>query len=147
MIVYKRINFLQQTCEPLMVRFPNQSLHSSILPHHADLSHLSLQLGSRHVVKVVLGAALPAPRVRLHNEVLHVQRSTGDPRRIRCLAYRGAELGRSVVSSRLLDKTQQNPTQEASVSGDLHHLITWFPIASAAIEAQGFTVFLKYSAS
>lgn len=80
-------------------------IHPSILsslPHHADLSHLSLQLGSRHVLKVVVIAALPAPGVRLHHEVLHVQRSTWDPCCVRCLAYRRAELGRSVISSGLL---------------------------------------------
>lgn len=74
----------------------------SSLPHHADLGHLSLQLGSRHVLEVVVIAALPAPGVCLHDEVLHVQRSTRDPRRVRCLAHRRAELGRSVVPTGLL---------------------------------------------
>lgn len=90
--------------------FPT-SIHTSIrstpalpssLPHHADLGHLSLQLGSRHVLKVVVIAALSAPRVRLHDEVLHVQRSSRDPRRVRCLAHRRAELGGCVVSAGLL---------------------------------------------
>ena len=74
-------------------------------PHHADLGHLSLQLGSRHVLEVVVIAALPAPGVRLHDEVLHVQRSTRDPRRVRCLSDRRAELGRSVVPAGLLGQT------------------------------------------
>lgn len=74
----------------------------SSLPHHADLGHLPLQLGSRHVLEVVVIAALPAPGVCLHDEMLHVQRSAWDPRRVRCLANRRAELGRSVVSNRLL---------------------------------------------
>lgn len=72
-------------------------LNLSSLPHHADLGHLSLQLGSRHVLKVVVVAALPAPRVRLHDEVLHVQRSARDPCRVCCLAHWRAELGRSLV--------------------------------------------------
>lgn len=66
-------------------------------PHHADLGHLSLQLGSRHVLEVVVIAALPAPRVRLHDEVLHVQRSARDPGRVRCLAHRRTELGRGLI--------------------------------------------------
>lgn len=76
------------------------SIHPSDLsspPHHADLGHLSLQLGSRHVLEVVVIAALPAPCVRLHDEVLHVQRSAWDPCCVRCLAHRRAELGRSLV--------------------------------------------------
>lgn len=81
---------------------PSQSSPPQFLPHHADLGHLSLQLGSRHVLEVVVIAALSAPRVRLHDEVLHVQRSARDPRRVRCLAHRRAELGRSVVSAGLL---------------------------------------------
>lgn len=82
-----------------------RSIHPSILsshPHHADLGHLSLQLGSRHVLEVVVIAALPAPGICLHDEMLHVQRPARDARRVHRLADRRAELGGSVVPAGLL---------------------------------------------
>lgn len=112
------------------------SIHPSILsshPHHADLSHLSLQLGSRHVLKVVVIAALSAPGVRLHDEVLHVQRSTRDSRRVRCLAYGRAELGRSVVSPGLLVQNECGQIEgvEGRESRFIHHFITRYVTAAS----------------
>lgn len=106
---------------------PPACLHSSLHPHHADLSHLSLQLGSRHVLKVVVIAALPAPGIRLHDEVLHVQRSARDPCCVRCLAHRRAELGRSVVPSGLLGQSGwvdgEIEAMEGSKKALIHHFI------------------------
>lgn len=87
----------------------------SVLPHHADLGHLSLQLGARHVLEVVVVAALPAPGVRLHDEVLHVQRSARDPCCVGCLAHRRAELGRSVVPAGLLGQRERGRERESFI--------------------------------
>ena len=72
------------------------------LSHHADLGHLSLQLGARDVLKVVLAAALPASRVCLHDEVLHVQGAPRDPHCIGHRPHRWAQLGGRVVATGLL---------------------------------------------
>ena len=44
-----------------------------IVTHHADLGHLPLEFGARHILEVVVVAS--APCVRLHDEVLDVQRA------------------------------------------------------------------------
>lgn len=123
-----------RACRPLpsstSILFPSPFIPSTCLPlpHHADLGHLSFQLGSRHVLEVVVIAALPAPRVRLHDEVLHVQRSAWDPCRVRCLAHRRAELGGSLVPGLLGPNQVLDGTAFVSLKMQIHMKISHHPI-------------------
>ncbi|KAF3859248.1 hypothetical protein F7725_021648, partial [Dissostichus mawsoni] len=100
---------------------PSQLLHQHGAQYCTGVDEVASlggrNLGSRHILKVVVVAALPAPGVRLHDEVLHFQRPPRDPRRVRCLAHSRAELGRSVVPTGLLG--------EEGERGFIHHFIMW----------------------